>query len=104
MPGNATRERMLGRDASHVHVVPLRAPGGSVDGMITLEASCKAATGQEFPNVRFAQGSFDVVNAAAGVKVNVAGKLLLDASVLVKLNSAGLRDRLTPLAGLEYAF
>jgi Sigma-54 interaction domain len=47
LPGDATRERMLGRDATHVHVVPLRAPGGSVDGMITLEASYKAATGQE---------------------------------------------------------
>jgi DNA-binding NtrC family response regulator len=46
LPGDATRERMLGRDASHVHVVPLRAPGGAVDGMITLEVSCKAATGQ----------------------------------------------------------
>jgi DNA-binding NtrC family response regulator len=45
LPGDATRERMLGRDASHVHVVPLRAPGGSVDGMITLEASCPAAAG-----------------------------------------------------------
>lgn len=41
VPGDATRERMLGRDASHVHVVPLRTPGGSVDGVITLEASCK---------------------------------------------------------------
>ena len=43
VPGDATRERMLGRDATHVHVVPLRAPGGSVDGMITLEASCRGA-------------------------------------------------------------
>ena len=48
LPGDATRERMLGRDATHVHVVPLRAPGGSVDGMITLEASCKSAAGQAF--------------------------------------------------------
>jgi DNA-binding NtrC family response regulator len=48
LPGNETRERMLGRAATHVHVVPLRTPGGTVDGMITLEASCKAATGQPF--------------------------------------------------------
>jgi len=45
VPGNATRERMLGRDATHVHVVPLRSPGGSIDGMITLEASCRAVGG-----------------------------------------------------------
>jgi DNA-binding NtrC family response regulator len=48
VPSNATLERMRGRDASHVHVVPLRAPGGGVDGMITLEASCRAAVGREF--------------------------------------------------------
>jgi Sigma-54 interaction domain len=48
LPGDATRERLLGRDATHVHVVPLRAPGGGVEGMITLEANCKAAMGREF--------------------------------------------------------
>lgn len=47
LPGDATRERMLGRDATHVHVVPLRAPGGSVDGMIALEANFKATSGPE---------------------------------------------------------
>ncbi len=46
-PGDATRERMLDRDATHVHVVPLRAPGGAVFGMITLEASCKDAIGDD---------------------------------------------------------
>jgi hypothetical protein len=46
--GHETRERMLGRASTHVHVVPLRAPGGGVEGMITLEASCKAAIGQDF--------------------------------------------------------
>jgi transcriptional regulator with AAA-type ATPase domain len=46
MPGDATRERMLGRDATHVHVVPLLAPAGTIDGMVTLEASFRAS-GQE---------------------------------------------------------
>jgi DNA-binding NtrC family response regulator len=46
-PGDATRERMLDRDATHVHVVPLRAPSGAIDGMVTLEASCKAAIGDD---------------------------------------------------------
>ncbi|AUX20800.1 ATPase AAA [Sorangium cellulosum] len=48
VPGHETRERMLGRDATHVHVVPLRTPGEGVSGMIAIEASCKAAAGQEF--------------------------------------------------------
>src|SRR5262249_10192455 len=46
-PGDATRERMLDRDATHVHVVPLRAPSGAIHGMVTLEASCKAALGDD---------------------------------------------------------
>lgn len=48
LPGRETRERMLNRDATHVHVVPLQAPGGAVAGMISIEASCKAAMGQDF--------------------------------------------------------
>lgn len=59
----------------------------------------------QFPNIRFApDASFDIINGSAGLKFNVGGKLLLDANVLVKLNDAGLRDKLTPLVGLEYAF
>ena len=46
VPGPETRGRMLGRDASHVHVVPLRSPRGGVSGMIALEARCKGATGR----------------------------------------------------------
>lgn len=42
LPGEATRERLLHRDATHVHIVPLRTPGGAVDGVITLEASCRS--------------------------------------------------------------
>jgi len=48
VPGHETRQRMLGRDATHVHVVPLRTPDGSVSGMIAIEANCKAAIGREF--------------------------------------------------------
>lgn len=47
IPGDATRERMIGRDTTHVHVVPLRTPGGAVHGMITLEVGCRTAVGRE---------------------------------------------------------
>lgn len=36
-PGDATRQRMLGRDATHVHVVPMRAGSAGLMGMVTLE-------------------------------------------------------------------
>ncbi|MFE8597094.1 sigma-54-dependent transcriptional regulator [Archangium violaceum] len=45
---NDSRQRFLGRQASHVCVLPLRAPGGEVEGMISLEADCPAAVGREF--------------------------------------------------------
>ncbi|GEN13387.1 DNA-binding transcriptional response regulator, NtrC family, contains REC, AAA-type ATPase, and a Fis-type DNA-binding domains [Myxococcus fulvus] len=43
-----SRQRMLGRSASHVLVLPLRAPGGGIDGLISLEADCPAAMGTDF--------------------------------------------------------
>jgi len=41
LPGRDTRDRMMDREATHVHVVPVRVPSeGSVAGMISLEAHC----------------------------------------------------------------
>jgi len=57
-----------------------------------------------FPNITFTSGSFNEINAAAGLKVNIFGRLLVDLNVLVRLNSTGLRDKISPLVGLEYAF
>ncbi len=43
-------------------------------------------------------------SASGGVKWNVAGTTLITASVLVPLNDAGLRDRITPIVGLDWGF
>jgi len=57
-----------------------------------------------YPNITFESGSFNEMSAAVGLKVNVAGRLLLNANLLVALNSVGLRDKISPLIGVEYAF
>ncbi len=57
-----------------------------------------------FDSVTFTRSSFNELSGAAGVKVNVAGQLLLNANLLFQLNSTGLRDRVSPLIGIEYAF
>ena len=57
-----------------------------------------------FPNITFTSGSFNEISAAAGLKINVVGRLLVDLNLLVRLNSEGLRDKISPLIGLEYAF
>jgi hypothetical protein len=40
----------------------------------------------------------------AGVKINVTRTLLLNANVLFPLSSDGLRPKVTPVFGIDYAF
>jgi hypothetical protein len=56
------------------------------------------------PDIQFVTRSFNVVNGSFGVKFNPTGKLLVDLNVLVKLNDAGLRAKVTPFFGVEYSF
>ncbi len=56
------------------------------------------------PNIAFDTGSINELSSAAGLKINVAGRLLVNTNLLVRLNSGGLRDKISPLVGIEYAF
>jgi hypothetical protein len=56
------------------------------------------------PDIHFVTGSFNVINGSFGLKFNPTGKLLVDLNVLVKLNDAGLRAKVTPFFGVEYSF
>ena len=57
-----------------------------------------------FPNVAFTRDSFNVLNGSVGMKANLLERLLVDANLLFKIDEHGLRDRVTPLVGLEYSF
>jgi hypothetical protein len=57
-----------------------------------------------FPNITFDTGSIHEVSTAVGLKINLAGRLLVNANLLMRLNDAGLRDKISPLVGVEYAF
>ena len=57
-----------------------------------------------FPDLAFTTGSYNQLNGAAGIKTNIAGKLLVNFNLLFKLDDNGLRDRATPLIGIEYSF
>jgi DNA-binding NtrC family response regulator len=48
LAGQESRGRLIDRDVSHLFVLPLRAPRGRVDGMISLEADCRKAMGRPF--------------------------------------------------------
>jgi len=57
-----------------------------------------------YPNIAFDTGSINELSSAVGLKINVAGRLLLNTNLLMRLNSEGLRDKISPLVGIEYAF
>jgi hypothetical protein len=44
------------------------------------------------------------MSVSGGIKWNFAGTALLNASVLLPLNDAGLRDRIMPIVGLDWGF
>jgi hypothetical protein len=56
------------------------------------------------PNITFDTGSIHELSGAIGLKINVAGRLLVNTNLLMRLNREGLRDKLSPLVGIEYAF
>ena len=58
----------------------------------------------KFPVVRFAHNSYNILDGAVGLKANPGGGLLINLNVSFKLNDGGLRDRVTPLLGIEYSF
>jgi hypothetical protein len=58
----------------------------------------------EFSDIAFRKGSLHELSAATGFKLNIVDRLLLNANLLFRLNSAGLMDKVSPLVGLEYAF
>ena len=49
-------------------------------------------------------GNLNLVYGTAGVKVNPRGNFLISASVLFPLTDAGLKNRLTTIIGMDYAF
>jgi hypothetical protein len=75
-----------------------------MDSPRLLRETFTAANGQSFPQIGFVTESYNLANGAAGLKFNPVGRVLIDFNVLFKLDSAGLRDKVTPLLGIEYAF
>lgn len=57
-----------------------------------------------FPTITFSRDSFNTLSGAVGFKLNVIERLLVNANLLFALDHHGVRDRVTPLVSLEYAF
>jgi hypothetical protein len=57
-----------------------------------------------FPNIAFSRDSYNALSGSVGLKGNVFGRFLVDVNLLFALDDNGLRDKVTPLIGLEYSF
>jgi hypothetical protein len=57
-----------------------------------------------FSSIGFARDSFNLLSGSAGLKINLLQRLLVDANLLFAVDSNGLRDKITPLVGVEYTF
>jgi hypothetical protein len=57
-----------------------------------------------FPNIVFTRESLHSLSGAFGFKASLRDRLLIDFNILFKLDENGLRDKVTPLVGIEYAF
>jgi len=57
-----------------------------------------------FPNIGFAVDSYNALSGSMGMKAMLADKLLLTGNILFSLDDHGVRDRVTPMLGLQYSF
>jgi hypothetical protein len=57
-----------------------------------------------FENIAFEDQSFSELNGTFGLKTNMFGRLLLNVNLLFSLDTRGLRDKVTPLIGIDYSF
>jgi hypothetical protein len=53
---------------------------------------------------RLEPGNLNLATANAGVRFSPMRTLLVSASLLFNLTNAGLRDRVTPVISVDYAF
>ena len=58
----------------------------------------------ELRDLQFTTSSFWTTSGSAGLKANLASRLLINFNLRFAMSDAGLTDRVTPLIGLEWAF
>jgi hypothetical protein len=83
---------------------PFRMGAGAAGTAPLMTSSTNPATGQPYEQLALREGNLSLLLGSAGVKVNVATNLLINANVLFPLTDAGLRDHFTFAFGFDYAF
>ena len=76
-----------------------------IDAPRLVQSEFQARDGSTtYPTVSFETQSYNLLSGAVGFKLNVVESLLIDVNLLFNLDNNGLRDKITPLVGFEYAF
>ena len=76
-----------------------------IDAKRLTRQTFHALDGQStYANIAFENQSFSETNGAFGLKANLFSRLLLNVNLLFSLDTRGLRDRVTPLIGIDYSF
>jgi hypothetical protein len=68
---------------------------------VTQAGAFGTATFEEFSR---RPGDLNLLVGVAGVRFNPRGNFLISAQLLAPLTDAGLRDRFTPVIGIDYSF
>jgi hypothetical protein len=89
------------RVTAAVDLVGRRLMGGGAMGLVTFDDPAGLGSAQVL--VGLPRG-FSVVSLVPGLKWNVAGNVLVTGSVLASLTNDGLRAKLVPVIGLDWAF
>ena len=58
--------------------------------------------GVDLPDITFVDSTFNELSMAMGIKLGLTDAIILDLNLLFGLDDNGLRDKVTPLIGLEY--
>lgn len=87
--GGETLALLRGRETTHVIVLPLRAPGRAIEGMISIEFECRAAVGKDF--------IWPEVTPLAQIVAQAAAPFLL--ALPARAPAASEVDELLPIVG-----
>jgi hypothetical protein len=70
--------------------------------LVARSFAADAAGQLTFADIAFRTGSIDAIAGSAGLKVNIAPHVLANFNLRFNIAGGGLRDRVTPLIGLEF--
>ena len=80
------------------------ATGVTPGGTDCTSGTCVPSSANPLKTIHGATSSYNVDDLSVGLKFSPKGSLIFSVNALLKLNDAGLRSKVVPLAGISYRF